>query len=373
MALPFDLGRGAFRILDSNLTLTLHASAEIQLDSETIDSRDPEFLKQLLRNRQIWLTQAPETKLHICLSVEPDLAHPASTFFSQAGEILRISKVSYSAVSNILSLFTNRGNQIWSDLGLGVLFRGYNYDFATNDPKGLRLLFGLRKLASRSAAPKVFRLPATLQSFPEAVPPAGIPTASLRSVAVVLDYSSNHEIVKYKTEQLHATPMTESEDNVQRHFPITPPSSQSRYLQEAKNPETSFDEDAGIKFDEDVLETNEGWFLFQYSHSYKDSPQWNQANVPCTQDFSKLLDMGVRSLITPEPTRVDKTIQKDNEEQTHLSKLAPTIFSIGYSEVCYTPSLWRAIATNTLQPGYEPTLPIHLFNRQIPGINYREK
>lgn len=93
MALPVDLGRGVFHNLDANLAVTLSASAEIIPDPETTGPKYPESLRQLLQNRQIWVTQAPEAKLHLSLGVGPNLAHPASAFFSQAGDLLRSSKV----------------------------------------------------------------------------------------------------------------------------------------------------------------------------------------------------------------------------------------------------------------------------------------
>lgn len=94
MALPIGLGRGVFCTLDSNLRLTLNASAEVKLDPDAIGSTEIQPL-QSLRSGEIWLTQAPEIKLHLRISVEPGLVHPASTFLSQAGELFRDSKVSF--------------------------------------------------------------------------------------------------------------------------------------------------------------------------------------------------------------------------------------------------------------------------------------
>lgn len=90
--ITIDLGRGVFRALSSTLSLTLKASADIQLDPGAIGTKETELL-QLVQSGEIWLTQAPEVKVQICIRVQPDLAHYASTFLAQAGELLRSSKV----------------------------------------------------------------------------------------------------------------------------------------------------------------------------------------------------------------------------------------------------------------------------------------
>lgn len=94
MTLPVDLGRGVFHNLGSNLTLTLNASAGIKIISDAADTGETQRILQCLQSGEMWLTQAPEIKLHICISVEPGLIHPASAFFSQTGELVRRSKVS---------------------------------------------------------------------------------------------------------------------------------------------------------------------------------------------------------------------------------------------------------------------------------------
>ncbi|RMJ26026.1 hypothetical protein PHISP_03108 [Aspergillus sp. HF37] len=93
MTLPFNLGRSVFHNLGSNLTLALNALAEIKIGPEAAGTRETQRIPQCLQSGEMWLTQVPEIKLHICISVEPDLVHPASTFFSQAGELIRRSKV----------------------------------------------------------------------------------------------------------------------------------------------------------------------------------------------------------------------------------------------------------------------------------------
>lgn len=327
MALAIDLGRGVFRILDANLTLILNASAEILLDCATTGASDPESLRKLLQNRQIWVTQAPELKLHICLDVEPNLAHPASTFFLQAGDLLRNSKVFLQYIKSCHYLLIE-WDQIWSDLGLGVLFRSYNYNYEASDPRRIHLYFGLRKLASRSAHPKIFRVPGTLQNPPEAIPPVGIPTASLSSVTITLEYMSTDETIEYMSQQLYTIPTTGWDDSEQSHYLITPPSSQNQYLPPESSQEACLNKDAGPDIKEDVQETNEAWVPFHCFHSFKGSPQ-------CKEDFNKLLDISIRSLITSKPTCIDETIQQEKDEHlTHLCRLAPTVFSMGYSEVC---------------------------------------
>lgn len=94
MTLPVDLGRGVFHNLGSNLTLTLNASTEIKIGPEAAGTRETQRILQCFQSGEMWLIQAPEIKLHICISVEPGLVHSASTFISQTGELVRRSKVS---------------------------------------------------------------------------------------------------------------------------------------------------------------------------------------------------------------------------------------------------------------------------------------
>lgn len=248
-----------------------------------------------------------------------------------------------------------------------MLFRSYNYDHEASGSRCIHLYFGLRKLASRSANAKIFRLPVTLQNPPEAVPPAGISTASLLSVTIAIEYTPANETIEYMPTHLYTTPMVEWDNSKKNHFLITPPSSQNQYLPPKSSQETCLDEDAGPYIKEDASEADEAWVPFHCFHASKHSSL-------CKEDFDKLLDISIRSLITPKPTCVDEIIQQEKDEySTHLCSLAPTVFSMGYSGVChiYIPS--DSHIANNLQPGHEPMLPVYTVNRQESGVYYWKK
>lgn len=60
-------------------------------------------------------------------------------------------------------------------------------------------------------------------------------------------------------------------------------------------------------------------------------PNDSDYDSPNIGEFNQLLDLSIRNLITPAPVGSISAIQKDLS--THLSELAPSIFSLGYSEV----------------------------------------
>lgn len=94
MALTIDLGRSIFCSSGFDLNLTQNATALIIPPTGTSIPKKTQSLEELLEAGEVWLDQAPEIKLQIRIVVGPGLVGPASTFFSQIGEILCHSKVS---------------------------------------------------------------------------------------------------------------------------------------------------------------------------------------------------------------------------------------------------------------------------------------
>lgn len=218
-------------------------------------------------------------------------------------------------------------------MGLGALFRSSSY----LDPSSIHLSFGLRKLTGRTSHSKVYRLPETLQKFPEAAPPAGIPTACISSVTVSLEYEFKQEVARFKPEQLVYTPSrTESENSPHSDFQISPASSQTQYSPPENSASTKSLGDVDSEILEELQEAYADLIYPPYIHLPENAPKYKESNYPYIQDFNKLLDIGIRSLITPKPVRVDREIQKGkNNNLIRLSELAPTVFSLGYSEVCH--------------------------------------
>lgn len=111
MASPVDLGTAVLCILDSNSSLILNSSPEVKFDSETVEFKEAESSLQLLQSRDTWVTPAPEMNLYIDISADPCLDQTLE-FFSQAGELLRSSRVLLPYCCLVLLLTHNRPGQI---------------------------------------------------------------------------------------------------------------------------------------------------------------------------------------------------------------------------------------------------------------------
>lgn len=168
------------------------------------------------------------------------------------------------------------------------------------------------------------RLPSTLQGSHEAVPPAGIPTARLSSVTVSLEYKSNQEINKYTQIQLHTTPSSSSLENSQYDNISGSPFPWAQFPP-GKAVIATPGNNTTASFMRELQDSTEDWTIPRH-----DILQWNDDNES-TQEFNKLLDIGLRILITQEPAGITNAIIKDMS--THLSELAPTVFSLGYTQV----------------------------------------
>lgn len=97
MALTLDLGTIVLHSPGSNLKLTQHATALVVPPSGTTGLDEIKDFESLIQTGEIWLSQAPELKLQIRISVGPHLSRPASSFFSRLGEVLCHSKVRFHA------------------------------------------------------------------------------------------------------------------------------------------------------------------------------------------------------------------------------------------------------------------------------------
>lgn len=94
MSSTIDLGKSIFQTQGSSLNLTLRASAVMALPPESTLSRSSKDAEELFRSGGLWVIQAPELKLHICITAGPEVTHCASAFSSKLGQVLCNSKVS---------------------------------------------------------------------------------------------------------------------------------------------------------------------------------------------------------------------------------------------------------------------------------------
>lgn len=109
MAFEIDLGTSTFSSLRPNLNLTQYATALILPPQQTSGSMETTELREQFQRGELWVDQAPELKIHVCISVGPGHACPASTFFSQIGEIFCRSKVPITNTNHYFEVFTDSG------------------------------------------------------------------------------------------------------------------------------------------------------------------------------------------------------------------------------------------------------------------------
>lgn len=94
MSHTIDLGSRTFHAQISRLSLTLSGSVELSLSTESLKSENLEKIEQLLLSREIWVAQAPELSMYICISMQPGLLVPhSSTLFSHLGDIICNARV----------------------------------------------------------------------------------------------------------------------------------------------------------------------------------------------------------------------------------------------------------------------------------------
>ncbi|PYH95159.1 hypothetical protein BO71DRAFT_483184 [Aspergillus ellipticus CBS 707.79] len=89
MAFMVDLGKDHFTSPTSLFTLTLCASAQMLLsEGEATSTTNTAHFNKLLDSGELWISSAPELKLHITITASATMIPTVSAFASRIGEIL---------------------------------------------------------------------------------------------------------------------------------------------------------------------------------------------------------------------------------------------------------------------------------------------
>ncbi|KAL2833382.1 hypothetical protein BDW59DRAFT_156878 [Aspergillus cavernicola] len=169
MSCSIDLGQKIFPSSVSDLNLSLRASASIQLPSQSPALGDSEHLKKALCSGNLWVYQAPELILSICIGFGSESHRSFAHFASQSGDTICKAKM-------------------WSELGLSVLYKSCIQRASST----IELSFGIQKRLGPPENTRPPRLPNILKNLGNLHPFADVPTACITSIDVVLEYDYHH-------------------------------------------------------------------------------------------------------------------------------------------------------------------------------------
>ncbi|KAF7114344.1 hypothetical protein CNMCM5793_008296 [Aspergillus hiratsukae] len=244
-------------------------------------------------------------------------------------------------------------SKLWSDLDLAVLLRSCDRFSGVDNSTTIKLSFGLRRKAGRPSTHRIWRVPISAQHDGDAAPPANIHTAYLSTIKVFLEvYDSNQAR--------------------QEFFPLAPT------LPISIPPETSivkFKQWSTIKslqgFPElpltqtgclnESMDNSALLFLEELENMGDDHRLEEDRNSQMHREVDQLLRKGLRSLIVERRRRSDtETRSSGDRDLQPLSRLVPSVFSLGYREAMnqrshLIPSIAKSLAS-VLKTTRNPTL-----------------
>ncbi|KAL4878566.1 hypothetical protein BJY04DRAFT_195675 [Aspergillus karnatakaensis] len=299
-----ELGRQDSCSSRSDLKLSLSASATVLLPpgSDELDSIE---LKEALCSGQIWVSQASELQLNICISSVLELQSSLTLFAPQVGDCICKAKM-------------------WSKLGLSALYKHCLYDEDQTSPT-YRLSFGLRKRPGGPEKNEETRMPKFLRQVGDAIPPADILTACLNFVDVRMEYK--HRRRHSATKALQAESQGDILDAVQPSEP--------RYW--VQNDDYSKD----IWFEDELNEPLlDDWETL--SEEGLDIIDDVTANPLSASDFGILFRNGLKAVVWG---NLRQEGSPGMEGFRSLSSIAPAIFKLGYQEtMCQRARLLPSVA-----------------------------
>ncbi|EAW10164.1 uncharacterized protein ACLA_046290 [Aspergillus clavatus NRRL 1] len=302
MAHSIDLGQANFRSYILDLNLMLHASVELFYE-RVRSSVQTQNLEQLIQSAELWIIQAPEVKMHLITTGDQTLPMVA-VFSSLLGDML----------CNL---------RLWSDLDLAIVPRSSNHSVEPHPSDTLRHSFGLRRKTGRSTTTKMTRIPATMRAVSDAAPPPTVVTACLSSITILLEYSSPRQ-------------------DIPRSFSVeseSPPT--TRFQRLVASPNNSY-----TLLDEDFCRESSVMQLgFVDEHGYYDAlafpeelaaiddnfTQQTKCHSQIYQCFYDLFSKSFHSLFAGCSRRANESDLEDNRLRP-LSRLVPSVFSLGYRE-----------------------------------------
>ncbi|RAK72354.1 uncharacterized protein BO72DRAFT_521031 [Aspergillus fijiensis CBS 313.89] len=294
MEATIDLGRADFHSSDSTLTLTMNASIFIQSRRRPqIAARDMHLI-HLMTMRRAWVAEAPEIKLNISINAHNVSNVTVSTFVPVVGEMLCNAK-------------------LWKELGLAIMYKSCEY-FDHKTPPSFQLAFGIgRSLIQPAVLPTVSRrVPKAVQASGKPIPPPYIETFSISTVNISLAFMP-------------------TDPEVQPHPPALIMSSE---LDKRDIPEFSDTRD----FTEELADMDNSPDSTMLS-----SPPTEPAAGSCNanhQALHHLLRAGLSYLLIGNSHEQGQTEPDPETAQLQsLPRMAPSVFSPGYSEAMSQRSL----------------------------------
>lgn len=207
-------------------------------------------------------------------------------------------------------------DQTWSDLGFAATLKSCDHTH------GSCLVFGLRRRTEASNIARGRSVPIKLRNPPDAYPPSNIPSASLVSVDIGLEYSCQSE-----HGQRHRSPTVPSENSQ-----ISVSTGLQQYSQQGfigTGAETENPASSGNAFSRSA--SDHTLYLPSSSNFYSFSQ--GTTNNQLTQDLLQLLDFGLQRLTISASIKDPQIQEFGTNTLQNLSKIAPAVFSPGYRDV----------------------------------------
>ncbi|KAL4819124.1 hypothetical protein BDW67DRAFT_155286 [Aspergillus spinulosporus] len=289
MTCSIHLGQKHFSTPVSDLTLSLQASVSMLPPRGRPNLHNLELLKELLLSGDIWVSQAPEIRLGVRITFVPDMQPFFARFVSQIGDSICKAKM-------------------WSDLELSVSYKSCVY--GPEQTPTYILSFGIQRcfgLVQRTTP----RLPKVLKDVSDAIPPAEIPAVHITSIDVRMEYSHNTSQCTWSWQQ-------GCDD--EGHSVIRLAQFNDQVCQGAYWPNNNL---TVIEADSGQLEIDaEDWEHPDHSKSKK---------FPFSE-IGALFQEGLKTLIFGDSTLRRRNNRTGSDDFKSLSRIAPSIFKLGYRE-----------------------------------------
>ncbi|RHZ73500.1 hypothetical protein CDV55_108964 [Aspergillus turcosus] len=272
--------------------------------------------------------------MHVVATSKAHLPESVPSFVSRVGDIICKSK-------------------LWSDLDLAVLLRSCDRFSGLDNSTTLELSFGLRRKAGRQSTNRIFRVPVSAQHDGDAAPPANIHTAYLSTINVFLEvYGWNQAREEY-------FPLA---PNLPISIPpetfIVKPKQWSTIKSLQGFPKLPLTQTDSV---DEIMDRSTLLFLDELEDMEDDHRLEEDRDSQMHRKVDQLLRKGLRSLIVENRRRSDTGTQSSGDRNLQpLSRLVPSVFSLGYREAMnqrshLIPSIAKSLAS-VLKTTRNPTL-----------------